>query len=61
VNAPGRTIPPAAPAHRLPANELPQAVADRRNQRMTDILHKAAEVRENRERDRSSRDKLPIA
>jgi len=41
--------------------ELPQAVADRRNQRMTDILHKAAEVRENRERDRSSRDKLPIA
>jgi hypothetical protein len=50
-------MPPAAPAHHRPANELPQAVADRRNRRMTDILRRAAEIRDKRERDRSSQDK----
>lgn len=54
----GPSIPPAAPPRRRPANELPQAVADRRNQQMTDILRKAADVREKRERDRSSEDDL---
>jgi hypothetical protein len=54
-------MPQALPAHHRPANGLPQAVAVRRNRRMTDILRRATAVRGKRERDRSSQDQPSIA
>jgi hypothetical protein len=57
MNMRGKPIPPPR-ANRRPPNEAPQAVADRRNQQVTDILRRAAEARDKRDRDRSTQDDL---
>jgi hypothetical protein len=59
MNMRGKPIPPPR-ANRRPPNEAPQAVADRRNQQVTDILRRAAEARDKRDLDRSIEDDLSI-
>ncbi len=51
-------MPAAALVHRLPTTERHPALDDRWNQQMTRLLREAAEVRDERERARSSEDEL---
>lgn len=58
MNPRPRAIPGGGLAHRRPTAVRHQAPSDQWNQQMTRVLREAAEVREERERARSSEDEL---